>query len=162
MYKIINYIWVETSIMETPTDLSHKPIVHVKGYFEKDGQFSNDTDAQALSIGFAQWDKHLELEERDISLKVWRYVQDHGWSRQSEELPLHRVVDLNILMLAALLKDPSSSASVSNLGETVLDADHFEYIYKYYQHNKRKREIDQRILELSRLLKKFIEKEGLK
>ena len=32
----------------------------------------------------------------DISAKVWRYTGEK-WSRQSEELPLHRVIDLAIL-----------------------------------------------------------------
>ena len=34
----------------------------------------------------------------DISAKVWRYTGEK-WSRQSEELPLHRVIDLAILIV---------------------------------------------------------------
>ena len=34
----------------------------------------------------------------DISAKVWRYTGEEKWSRQSEELPLHRVLDLAILI----------------------------------------------------------------
>ena len=33
----------------------------------------------------------------DISAKVWRYTGEK-WSRQSEELPIHRVIDLAILV----------------------------------------------------------------
>ena len=36
----------------------------------------------------------------DISAKVWRYTGEK-WSRQSEELPLHRVLDLAILTCRA-------------------------------------------------------------
>ena len=38
----------------------------------------------------------------DISAKVWRYTGEK-WSRQSEELPLHRVLDLAILICRAQL-----------------------------------------------------------
>jgi len=38
----------------------------------------------------------------DISAKVWRYTGEK-WSRQSEELPLHRVLDLAILVCRAKL-----------------------------------------------------------
>ena len=38
----------------------------------------------------------------DISAKVWRNTSGK-WSRQSEELPLHRVLDLVILVLCAQL-----------------------------------------------------------
>ena len=38
----------------------------------------------------------------DISAKVWRHTGEK-WSRQSEELPLHRVLDLAILTCRAML-----------------------------------------------------------
>lgn len=151
--------------METPTHLSHKPIVHVKNYNEKDAQFSNNTDAQSLSIGFAQWDKHLEIKDRDISVKVWRHNKEHGkWSRHSEELPMHRVIDLSILLIASLIKDEKVHSSDSILGETIIDSEkeNFKYIYKYYQEHKCKREIDKKIVELERLIKKFIKNENIK
>ena len=151
--------------METPTHLSHKPIVHVRNYDEKDGQFSNVTDAKSLSIGFAQWDKHMPIEERDISVKVWRHNEDHNkWSRQSEELPIHRVIDLSILLIASLIKDEKINSSESILGETIINSEkeNFKYIYKYYQEHKHKREIDKRIIELERLIGKFRKKENIK
>ena len=57
----------------------------------------NNTDAKALSIGSAQYDSD------EISLKVFRYIGQ--WSRQSEELPIHRVLDLSILLLRALVPE---------------------------------------------------------
>ncbi len=151
--------------METPIHLSHKPIVHVKNYQERDAHFSNDTVAQSLSIGFAQWDKHLPIEKRDISLKVWRYKEIHKiWSRQSEELPMHRVIDLSILLIASLIKEGDTNSSDSILGETILESEknNFRYIYEYYQKHKHRKEINKRILELERLLIKFIQKENIK
>ncbi len=55
----------------------------------------NNTDVKALSIGTAQYDFD------EISLKVWRHT-GIKWSRQNEELPLHRNIDLNILLIASL------------------------------------------------------------
>ena len=58
--------------MEIPTNLKHKPVITVENYSQIDGRNAYDTDAQGLSLGLAQ-------------------------SRQSEEPPLHRVLDLAIL-----------------------------------------------------------------
>ena len=55
------------------------------------------TDAQGLSLGLAQWNDRGRV---DISAKVWRHTGEK-WSRQSEELPLHRVLDLAILVCRA-------------------------------------------------------------
>ena len=54
---------------------------------------------QGLSLGLAQWNDRGKV---DISAKVWRYTGEK-WSRQSEELPLHRVLDLAILVCRAQL-----------------------------------------------------------
>ena|ERR1700741_2360151 len=149
--------------METPVHLSHKPIVHVKDYKSKDAQFSNDSDARSLSIGLAQWDKEKDLIDRAISAKVWRYDTNNSkWSRQSEELPMHRVLDLSILLMASLIKDQNIDLPDSTLGETIISSEeeNFKYIYKYYQKNKTK--FDPRVKELDRLIKKFMEKERIK
>lgn len=37
----------------------------------------------------------------DLSAKVWRYTGEK-WSRQSEELPIHRVFDLASLLCASM------------------------------------------------------------
>ena len=80
--------------MEIPTHLSHKPIVKLEEYSQLDGRFKNKTDAEGLSIGLAQWNSQGNT---DLSAKVWRYTGEK-WSRQSEELPLHRVLDLASLI----------------------------------------------------------------
>ncbi|HEF4763161.1 TPA: hypothetical protein SAN82_005639 [Pseudomonas putida] len=84
--------------MNIPNHLKHKPVLEVANYDEIDGPFANGTDAKGLSIGLAQWNKPGRTE---ISAKVWRNTGEK-WSRQSEELPLHRVIDLATLVCAAI------------------------------------------------------------
>ena len=80
--------------MEIPTTLKHKPVVVVENYSEVDGKRAYDSDAEGLSIGLAQWNDRGSVE---ASAKVWRHTGEK-WSRQSEELPLNRVLDLAILL----------------------------------------------------------------
>lgn len=80
--------------MKIPTTLKHKPVIVSENYANVDGRYANDTDTQGLSLGLAQWNDRGKV---DISAKVWRHTGDK-WSRQSEELPLHRVLDLAILL----------------------------------------------------------------
>ncbi len=80
--------------MEIPATLKHKPVIVVENYSEVDGKRANDSDAQGLSIGLAQWNDRGSVE---VSAKVWRHTGEK-WSRQSEELPLNRVLDLAILL----------------------------------------------------------------
>ena len=65
--------------MHIPTTLKHKPVLVAEDYGRIDGRTAYGSDAQGLSLGLAQW------------------------SRQSEELPLHRVLDLAILACRAQL-----------------------------------------------------------
>lgn len=80
---------------------SNTSIVSWNDYDKEDGKFAGNTDAMALSIGFAQYANEINDEEKDISLKVWRKPNER-WSRQSEELPIHRNLDLTILLLTIL------------------------------------------------------------
>ncbi len=80
--------------MKIPTNLKHKPVIVSENYEDVDGRYAYDTDAKGLSLGLAQWNDRGKV---DISAKVWRHTGDK-WSRQSEELPLHRVLDLAILV----------------------------------------------------------------
>lgn len=83
--------------MKIPTTLKHKPVFVVENYEDVDGRAFNNTDAKGLSLGLAQWNDRGKV---DISAKVWRYTGEK-WSRQSEELPLHRLIDLTILLCRA-------------------------------------------------------------
>lgn len=84
--------------MKIPTHLKHKPILEVPNYDDIDGPYAGDSDAKGLSIGIAQWNTAGWTE---LSAKVWRNPGDK-WSRQSEELPLHRVIDLASLVCIAI------------------------------------------------------------
>ena len=83
--------------MKITTTLKHKPVIVSENYERVDGRKAYDTDAQGLSLGLAQWNDRGKV---DISAKVWRYTGEK-WSRQSEELPLHRVLDLALLICRA-------------------------------------------------------------
>ena len=85
--------------MDIPTNLKHKPVVVAEDYGRIDGRSAYDSDAKGLSLGLAQWNDRGRV---DISAKVWRYTGEK-WSRQSEELPLHRLLDLAILACRAQL-----------------------------------------------------------
>ncbi len=93
--------------MNIPTSLKHKPVITCPDYAHIDGRTADETDTQGLSLGLAQWNDRGTV---DISAKVWRYTGEK-WSRQSEELPLHRVLDLAIL--------------------TIRGAQHFREAYQY-------------------------------
>jgi hypothetical protein len=74
--------------------LKHKP-VFLLPYAAYDGPYAKATDCLFLSLGWAQYDP------RCASLKALRH-SGSKWSRQSEEIPLHRAVDLVILLAAAV------------------------------------------------------------
>ena len=80
--------------MNIPTTLKHKPVITVENYENVDGRQAYNSDAKGLSLGLAQWNDRGKVE---ISAKVRRYTGEK-WSRQSEEMPLHRVLDLAILV----------------------------------------------------------------
>jgi len=85
--------------MKIPTTLKHKPVIVSENYDNVDGRNAYNSEAKGLSLGLAQWNDRGRV---DISAKVWRYTGEK-WSRQSEEMPLHRVLDLAILLCRAKL-----------------------------------------------------------
>jgi len=79
--------------VKIPTALKHKPVIVSEDYDLIDGRVK-DSDAKGLSVGLAQWNDRGTV---DVSAKIWRYTGEK-WSRQSEEMPLHRVIDLAIFV----------------------------------------------------------------
>ena len=78
-----------------PTWLSHKPLLAVD-YSDIDAE-SGAGDAKFLSLGKATWNNE------DCSAKVWRFSDESNkWQRQSEELPLWRVLDIAKLVVASI------------------------------------------------------------
>jgi len=134
--------------MKSPKHLSHKPLVSVNDYDKVDGMYRNNTDAKALSIGWAQYD------EDEISMKVWR--KKKRWSPQSEELPIHRNLDLTILLLHVLFDEAPNPDSFLVKAKTLFSEDQeggIEEIKKYYQKNKSF--LEPRLKELRELLNKM-------
>lgn len=85
--------------MKIPRHLKHTPILEVPNYGLIDGPYIPcETDIKGLSIGIAHWGNP---EWTDISAKVWRHT-GKKWSRQAEELPIHRVIDLASLVCIAM------------------------------------------------------------
>jgi hypothetical protein len=85
--------------MKIPAELKHKPVIISEEYDLIDGRYAHQSDAKGLSLGLAQWNERGKVE---IAAKIWRYT-GKKWSRQSEETPLHRVLDLAILICKARL-----------------------------------------------------------
>lgn len=126
--------------MKAPTHLKHKPIVSVDDYEDIDGKYAGNTDAKALSLGWAQYDAD------ELSLKTWR-MGDRGWSRMSEELPIHRNLDLTILFLKTLIGDERTKLHFNH------DHGNEQDILDYYEANKEY--LEPRLKEIKELLNKM-------
>lgn len=88
------------SLVNIPQNRKHKPIIAVD--YTPIDEKAGAGDAEFISIGKAQWNNE------DISAKVFRVRSDGGGSRQSEELPLWRVLDLATLIISRLTGQESS------------------------------------------------------
>lgn len=139
--------------MKLPQNLQHKPIISVNDYDQIDGQYVRNTDARALSIGLSTWDNN------QISLKVWRHSGEK-WSRQSEDIPIHRCLDLAILFLASLKKDKNLPYPTCSLPLTIDKEDWFHKIRDFYEDIENKKHIEARLNELRNLLNEWYKKEG--
>lgn len=128
--------------MTIPTHLSHQPIVAVDRYDLIDGPFASNTDAQSISLGRAQYDP------AHFSAKVFRQVNSQ-WSRQSEELPMHRVLDLAILIIGAISQRPMPT---TNLREQLVDADSIDDLRDYFMDARMVGIFRPQIQELRRLI----------
>lgn len=73
-----------------PEHLSHKP-VYAMSYINFDGIYIGKTDVRYISVGLSTWNP------ADASIKVFRYVNNR-WTRQAEELPLHRIIDMTLFL----------------------------------------------------------------
>jgi hypothetical protein len=138
--------------MNAPSHLSHKPIIAVNDYDKIDAIYAVDTDVRALSIGQAQYD----IDE--LSVKIWRHTAER-WSRQSEEMPIHRALDLSILIVASILTDTVAKYPLTSLREEIMIEDRVPEIWQYYEEHKRM--LRPRLEELRRVLDTFFSKEKL-
>ena len=115
--------------MSTPTHLAHKPITSVNDYRHHDGIYKDNTDAESLSVGIAQYNKN------EISAKVFRY-SGSKWSRLSEELPLHRVFDLNTTILKSILLSAGVASPATELHVHVESHEKLKLIVDFYKKNQ--------------------------
>jgi len=101
----------EEKFNKPPHWLSHKPVVSVD--YKKQCKYAGD--AHFLTLGRSTWDKD------SYSAKIWRWVDSKKgemWSRQSEEIPLWRLLDLATLFLAtALGKESGMNELILNESE---------------------------------------------
>lgn len=132
--------------MSIPTHLQHQPVIAVDNYDDKDGIYTGDTDARALSIGRAQYDS------AEFSAKVFRQTDSGRWSRQSEELPLHRVLDLAILLVGAMKREAGQESSITSLDEKIISASGFQDLQKYLNDPYNAQHLQPRLAELKKLL----------
>ena len=135
--------------MKIPTHLKHKPIIVVNDYEKIDSIYANHSDVKALSIGEAQYDNN------QISLKVWRHT-GKKWSRQNEEIPIHRNIDLTILLLGSLLTDISAKYPATSLREEIINETKVLDIQNYYKKNENS--FKPRLEALKSVLDKFLSK----
>ena len=97
------------------SNLSHKPVVVAE--YEALDTYAGAGDAQYLSIGRATWNSLFS--SNDFSAKVFRLTENNSWSRQSEELPLWRVLDLAILTVSVIAErdcylNPQNASSITD------------------------------------------------
>ncbi|OIB01882.1 hypothetical protein AK95_03005 [Paenibacillus sp. LC231] len=84
--------------MNIPASTNHKPVIISDNYGKVDGRFAYKTDVRALSLGLSEQN---EDGRAHIAAKVWRAAEEH-WAGPMDELPLHRILDLSILICSAL------------------------------------------------------------
>ena len=83
--------------------LGHKPFFAIP-YEQFDGIYAGNTDAIYLSVGLAQYDQN------DVSVKSMRFVNNQ-WSPQAEEVPVHRAIDMAILVAKSLFDAPNATVN---------------------------------------------------
>lgn len=85
--------------------LGHRPFFALP-YDLFDGIFAGNTDTIYLSVGLAQYDQN------DVSVKSMRFVNNQ-WSPQAEEVPVHRAVDMAILVAKTVFDENKSTVDFS-------------------------------------------------
>lgn len=89
-----------------PQHLDHKP-VYALPYQIFDGIYSQGTDLRYISIGIAQYDQDK------VSIKTMRHTGGR-WTRQAEELPLHRPIDMTLFLAKAIFDSQNGAVNIQN------------------------------------------------
>ena len=81
--------------LKIPRNLKHKPIVYWDIQNEKE---EISTDAKFISLGYASWNHD------DFSVKIFR-KPNKRWSRQSEEIPPQRLLNLSLFLISKIFEE---------------------------------------------------------
>ena len=84
-----------------PKNLTHKPVYALD--YENLDEYVPTTDAQWISVGWSTWDP------RALALKIFRWT-GNKWSRESEEVPLARLIDAAIWVILVVVAIRSASS----------------------------------------------------
>jgi len=124
-----------------PRNLKHKPIIACN-YNDYTGV---DDDAKYLSIGRAQYDKN------DVSIKIFRHT-GKKWSRQSEEVPVGRVADITLLLLATMKRIQHNDNEPSLLSEKIISKKDLLFLEKVINNTGIKSRIQRSLVEIKKIL----------
>lgn len=94
----------QTPSEQLPQHLGHKP-VYALPYEHFDGMYASKTDTKYISIGLSQWDPD------HVSIKTMRHT-GKKWTRQAEELPLHRVIDMTLFLAKVLFDQQNGRVNI--------------------------------------------------
>lgn len=84
--------------MKSPTQLHHKPVIGSDRYEQVDGAWAGNKANKRLTLGVL---RDTETGRGEISAKLWSHL-DEGAEESSDEMLLHRVLDLSILICQSL------------------------------------------------------------
>lgn len=146
-YRVVSYFDASKSYGDiAPMHLTHKPIIatvdaRTADDPEHDG---NWTDVRSLSIGKAQWN-----DPNAFSVKVWRNV-DGRWTRQSEEVPLHRALDLAILVITTMIEERSGAFAGHHLHPVIVDPNSLNELHEFIKENRGI--LTERLVEINNLI----------
>jgi hypothetical protein len=127
--------------------LKHRAVISTKDYrYIDDPAPGSVTDARALSLGLSTWDPN------EISAKIWRHSGSQ-WKRSSEEMPLHRVLDCTIMIIAGILNARDNKLENYFLDLEILDKWEVTLVNDFLIKNKDV--LGERLEEISLLLKKY-------
>lgn len=149
-YRVISYINAGKTYGDiAPMHLTHKPVIATEDARTADDPEHNGswTDVRSLSIGKAQWD-----DPDAFSVKVWRSVSGR-WTRQSEEVPLHRALDLAILVVTAMIEERSGAITGHHLNPVIVDPQGLNELHDFINDNRGL--LTERLIELNYLILEY-------
>ena len=144
--------------------LKHRPMLLLP-YTDHDGFYGpQETDCRYISIGWAQYNPRM------ISVKTLRRRENSAqegadrekkrrWSRQSEELPLHRCIDATLLIAETVAQVEGNDCIELKVG-TLENQDETKQLPIWSQDRPVREEFKKKLLEdqvLKRRLKKLAE-----